>query len=346
MEETTAVKRFYHSLHTPPPLTYLPFDVIVEILCRLPVKLLLQLCCVCKSWNHLILKDHKFAKKQLRMSTKRHHLITTSWFLPSKELAIVTYPLDSIPLHSILTSGTRLNYSPIISHYGWNGLVACFDGLLCFLINDQLGYIYNPCIRKVKKLPNVDLPHVKTYGEYAFGYDPFIDNYKVIVVFSYVQVQVQDKSEVKVHTLGTDSWRRIKDFPSKVPCDRGIFVSGTVNWLTSLDDLTAIVSLHLGKESYQKIPPPDHGDPNKLILDVMRDCLCIFSGESGYSFTDVWLMKEYGNKDSWIKLIRLSFGDSRSHFTKILYISEDNNHVHLLLIDANVIFYCLFQIKF
>ncbi|MCI13750.1 hypothetical protein A2U01_0034870, partial [Trifolium medium] len=38
MEKTIAVKRLNgDSLHTPPSLTNLPFDVIVEILCRLPV---------------------------------------------------------------------------------------------------------------------------------------------------------------------------------------------------------------------------------------------------------------------------------------------------------------------
>jgi hypothetical protein len=42
-------------------------------------------------------------------------------------------------------------------------------------------------------------------------------------------------------------------------------------------------------------------------------------------------MKEYGNKDSWIKLICLPyFGDSSGIFTRILYISEDNNHVLLV----------------
>ncbi|GAU28820.1 hypothetical protein TSUD_21570 [Trifolium subterraneum] len=341
MEETTAVKRLCHSLHTPPLLTYLPLDVIVEILCRLPVKLLLQLCCVCKSWNHLILKDHKFAIKHLGMSIKRHHLIITRW-IQSKDLAIISYPFDSVPLHSIVTSnGTQLDYSHII-RCDWrcnrrHGLVASCDGLLCFHVNDNLVSIYNPCIRKVKNL-YVDF-HVRPYCEYAFGYDPFIDNYKVIVVFSNnVTYDINHhKSEVKVHTLGTDSWRSIKGFPpSKVPHRRpGIFVSGTVNWLTyyNSNGLNAIVSLHLGKETYQEIPLPDYGNFNMLSLGMMRDCLCIFSRESDYSSTDVWLMKEYSNKkDSWIKLIRLPyFGDfGDSFFTKILYIFEDNNHVLLV----------------
>lgn len=42
-------------------------------------------------------------------------------------------------------------------------------------------------------------------------------------------------------------------------------------------------------------------------------------------------MKEYGNKESWIKLIRLPyFGDSGYFFPNILYISEDDTHVLLV----------------
>ncbi|PNY18008.1 F-box protein [Trifolium pratense] len=68
----------------------------------------------------------------------------------------------------------------------------------------------------------------------------------------------------RVNIMGSDYWRRIQDFPCSSPmlgpCDRpGVFVSGTVNWLTfikefHLDDrdstLRAIVSLDLEKESF------------------------------------------------------------------------------------------------
>jgi F-box interacting protein len=282
------------------------------------------------------------------MSTKRQHLITTTRWILSEEFAIISYyPLDSVPLQSILTSkGTRLDYSPDIQHYRY-GLVASCDGLLCFLINDHQAYIYNPCIRKVKQLPYIDLPHVSKYCHYAFGYDPFIDNYKVIVV------QENDrKTEIKVHTLGTDSWRRIKNIPSKFRYGRrGIFVSGTVNWLTcywnGFNDLKAIVSLHLGKESYQEIPVPDNGNFifDSSTLDIMRDCLCIFSRRTFDSPTDVWLMKEYGDKDSWIKLFRLPyFGDSGYFFTRILYISEDN-HVMVVFKELGKLNWVVYDYK-
>ncbi|RHN69125.1 putative F-box domain-containing protein [Medicago truncatula] len=75
------------SLYTP-PLPTLPFDLVAEILCRLPVKLLLQLRCLCKSLNSLIL-DPKFAKKHLRMSTTHHNLMPDDSVKNLKTLGVV-----------------------------------------------------------------------------------------------------------------------------------------------------------------------------------------------------------------------------------------------------------------
>lgn len=158
---------------------------------------------------------------------------------------------------------------------------------------------------------------------YSFGYDPFTDNYKVVAIFCCDYECYRDhhgriikgiEIQVKVHTLGTDSWRRIQDFPSMmIPVyGSGKFVSGSVNWLASTEILYPcvkgpcfIISLDLGKESYQEILQPDYGVVNivTLTLGVLRDCLCIFNYSS--SSNDVWLMKEYGNKESWTKLFSI-----------------------------------------
>jgi hypothetical protein len=156
------------------------------------------------------------------------------------------------------------------------------------------------------------------------------------------------KTQVQVHTLGTDFWTTINGFPNittkyyyhvhghGISIEHGIFVGGTVNWLRFLDsndfnDLPVIVSLHLGKESFQEISLPDHRNLGMLTLDVLRDCLCIFSISD--PFCDVWLMKEYGNKESWVKLIHVpNFGGN--FLTKILYVFEDDNHA-LLVFEEN-----------
>ncbi|XP_057437276.1 F-box/kelch-repeat protein At3g23880-like [Lotus japonicus] len=105
-----------------------------------------------------------------------------------------------------------------------------------------------------------------------------------------------------VHTLGSNSWRKIEDFPG-VPYQRGSdggnFVSNAVNWLAR--DTAGIFSLDLGKETYEEFLQPDYGiEVDYKILDVTRDCLCILAN------SDFWVMKEYGNSESWTKLFSFS----------------------------------------
>ncbi|GAU20921.1 hypothetical protein TSUD_24840 [Trifolium subterraneum] len=315
MDETTAVKSLGgNSLHSSlPSSTYIPLDTIQEtILCRLPVKSLLRFRCICKPWDSLISKDFKFAKKHLRVSPKRQHLITTT-LREAEELTVMCCPFDTLNLHSNFNSkSTQLDYSPIISKYH-DGLIASCDGILCFDIDQCL-------------------------ASYKYNMGTFI----------------HDHVEVHSYTLGTDTWKRIKDFPSMFRLDEvmskhGIFMRGTVNWLAlsdqSFENLDAIVSLHLGKESYQEISLPElspyfNGHSKMLTLYVMRDCLCLFEiyKERSYksdSFTDVWLMKEYGNKDSWIKLFRLPCFGKYAFQTDIVYISEDDDNQVLLVFKAN-----------
>lgn len=169
----------------------------------------------------------------------------------------------SYSIDSIFTSetATQLDYSPINTDC-MDRLIASCDGLICFAIDTHLAVTWNPSIRKLKKLPTLELPPKKFgFTRYAFGYDPFIHNYKVVSVFCYdfkydgIDTKYDCKTQVKVHILGTHSWRRIKDFPALFPHYRpGIIVNGTVNWFAYSNVVSrgnfssVIVSLDLEKE--------------------------------------------------------------------------------------------------
>lgn len=151
----------------------------------------------------------------------------------------------------------------------------------------------------------------------------------MVAVFCYECDRVY-KTQVKIYTLSTNTWRRIQDFPSGVPFDESAkFVSGTLNWLASTTSSSSwvIVSLDLGKESYQELLQPDYGEVVvvTLTLGVLRDCLCILAHSD--TFSDVWVMKEHGNKESWTKMFSVRYmGDDVGlyTYTKALYISEDD----------------------
>ncbi|CAJ2638667.1 unnamed protein product [Trifolium pratense] len=332
----------------------IPFDLVQEILCRLPVKSLMQFQCVCKSWKLLISGDHKFAKKHLHISItqSRHHLMVNKW-----KDALISSIFDAVSEAKI--TQTKLRSPPFLNKGYYFVSVASCHGIVCFQIPYYVVF-WNPSIGKYKTSPFLRLAQ-----HYGLGYDHVNDNYKLVAVYNYDDqgdssdddngngnggdddddddvFEVSKKTEVMVHTLGTDCWRKIRKFPCGVPVGKsaGIFIGGAINWVTSKDgnefyaSSYFIVSLNMANESYQEILQPDYGElfVVGLTLGVLRDCLCIFS--HGESFVDIWLMNEYGVKKSWNKLFTIPFVKDIGLYpsNKAIYIYEDEQ---VLLVSSD-----------
>jgi len=330
-----------------PPL---PFDLVPEILCRLPVKLLLQFRCVCKSWKSLI-SDPKFAKKHLHMSKAsmdRHHIILyTNLTYNSPNLFPWTFQISSLFRAALSTSSdgvtqTQLSFPDNIL-YPILRVCSC-DGVICFTVNNRL-LLWNPSIRKFNMFP--PLEHSvrgrrnarSLSSSYSIGYDHFTHTYKIVVVFFFKD----DTNQVHVYTLGTDSWKRIGDLPYSCCISKpGVFASGTINWLARDDARSSIVvSLHFEKESYQKILHPNV-ETNLWTLGVLKECLCIFAYTD--MFVDVWIMNECGNNQPWTKLYRVPHTVDRGHhpYCTPLYITEDDQvlmYFHDRSMHTNLVVY-------
>ncbi|XP_058721863.1 F-box/kelch-repeat protein At3g23880-like [Vicia villosa] len=319
-------------------LPTLPLDLTVEILCRLPVKFLLQFRSVCKLWNSLI-SDSKFTNKHLHQSTThRINSVFYSSFL--RRHIFESYPLDSI-FSNIYTNVTHfhLDHPPnsFDEDYPLDGacsIVASCNGIVClaYSYDDSFVLLWNPSIRKFKELPSPEnlKVHFIITTSYGFGYDHVNDNYKVVLVFRYSI----NKTQVLVHTVGTEFWKSIQKFPfGCVPLGRsGTFVSGTINWVPlkhgRVKSKSFIVSFDLRTESYRKILQPDYGefvpDAEELSLGVLRECLCLIS------YSNVWIMKEFGNKGSWTKIFTNTY-NSCFDLTKAIYMFDDDQ----LLLEAS-----------
>lgn len=115
-------------------LPTLLFDLLPEILCRLPVKLPVQLRCLCKFFNSLI-SNPRFAKKHLQLSNKRHHLMVTSRNYLG-EYVQYDSPIPSLFSKSIIIQ-TQL-YPPNSIKLGHNyAFVLCScDGIFCGTLKD------------------------------------------------------------------------------------------------------------------------------------------------------------------------------------------------------------------
>ncbi|XP_071687365.1 putative F-box protein At3g16210 [Rutidosis leptorrhynchoides] len=132
-------------------------DVVVEIVARLDVEDVIRCKSVCKSWYNLISSDY-FVKTHLKRSynnNRKHGYIR-------------------IRLHWMINNVTKLRGCTMVG--------SC-DGLVCISPDKGEFLITNPSTREVRKLPMIPY-RVRERMCWGFGYDPFTDDYKVVVGFN------------------------------------------------------------------------------------------------------------------------------------------------------------------
>ncbi|RYR79372.1 F-box/kelch-repeat protein At3g23880 isoform X2 [Arachis hypogaea] len=223
----------------------LPFELIIEILTRLPLTTLLRFRSVCKSWNSLI-TDPSFALNHLHATSTRRLIFTRP-----ADPYFTDYSLSSA-FASTSAAATRLFPSAVPGSHFHHSIVGSCNGLLCLFTVSRNLLLWNPSTGKFRNLPSLEDQRFSVVTS-GFGYDHVTHSYKVVVVL-YIKNHEFDS---RVHTLGSDSWRRIQHFPlSSTACCPGRFVSGMLSWL---DKNRFIVSLDLALESYRRISLPDFG---------------------------------------------------------------------------------------
>ncbi|KAK3036935.1 hypothetical protein RJ639_030900 [Escallonia herrerae] len=290
----------------PAEVLNLPADIIRNIFTRLPAKFLMQFRCVSKRWGAVI-DSPEFVKEHLNRSVATGanlHLILggESGNYYSAKVA----SLDCVvQLNAEFDARFTLSGS-------CNGLLLLERG------RDEI-FLLNPSTRKYKKLPNPLIPD-PGYLEYTsicygFGYDPVCDDYKVFLVMEFRDGDDQwIKSETRVYSLKSNSWKCLRDFPYSLPYRRvnGVHVKGAVHMVVAfgrenLPPGREIVAFDLRTEGYRTVPKPDYEDKNcvGMITDVLGGCLCLTVIYCEYR-VDMWVMKEYGVKESWVKLVTLA----------------------------------------
>ncbi|XP_028065948.1 F-box/kelch-repeat protein At3g06240-like [Camellia sinensis] len=283
----------------------LPQELIAEILCRLPVKSLSRFKSVSHSWCSLISNPH-FAQTHFTQTTNKmpDRLILIS---DSHILFSVDYSVDS-PV------ATEIHFPSVEdeSYDVWAEILGSCNGLVLALNESDVAmYLLNPSTRESKKIPESPfaLNSVNACNLCGLGYDSMSDDFK-IVMLSYYGGGVDEESGattetntiVSVYSLKSYSWRKIQG-SSYLHCagdPSGVYLNGCIHWLAqrSSDYISVIVAFDLGNEVFREFLPPPF--VNNAVLPwfypaVLGGYLCL------PAFTDVWVMKEYGKKESWTK---------------------------------------------
>ncbi|GKB05538.1 putative F-box domain-containing protein [Tanacetum coccineum] len=246
-------------------------NIVEDILARSQVEDLLRCKSVCKSWKSLI-SSRRFVKYHLNYNLKKK-----------------AYNNES--------GDTRIEFDSEYCHR----LVGSSNGLVCIHVcfKDEL-FVINPSTREVKKLRNP--PKYIVIEVLGFGYDSSIDDFKVVVGFSY-----QDSNDILfiVLELKSNVWKSVAGEVKGCPLLKygdtyGTLCNGVIYWPFRGK---VIVSFDLSKEVIIEIPQPDPpcdslqgdslDDDYTYTLGTIKDRLCIIYQNERTKEIETWVMKNY-----------------------------------------------------
>ncbi|GMI74250.1 CONSTITUTIVE EXPRESSER OF PR GENES 1, CONSTITUTIVE EXPRESSER OF PR GENES 30 [Hibiscus trionum] len=281
-------------------------DIIPEILCRLGVKDLLRFRCVSKPWCSLI-DSPDFIKLHLSQSLNT----STHLSIVLRDCYLFSIYFDSLKADQMLNN-------PFSTEYIITEILGSCNGLFALFNCDEEIALWNPSTRKFHMLPVTDIEFprdfcIRQFIVYGFGHDPISDDYKLVrMVQFYGKEDDSFDSEVKVYSLRTNSWRRIKDFPFYLLYKRayGVLANNSLHWFVfknPSDTHRFIAAFDLRTEEYRLVELPDYiGEGFYMCVNSIGDSLCLIVNYYEGSVVDIWMMKEYGVKESWIKMVSVN----------------------------------------
>ncbi|KAF5194937.1 F-box protein [Thalictrum thalictroides] len=302
----------------------LPLDIIMDIFSRLPIKTILQCKCVCKNWFNII-SNPTFSIVQFSQATNVSNpdiILNYKYNLYFAENNDDEYNKN----HPIL-SCKKIDNSPVKNTSSMANLsvLGSYNGLLCLTVLHKIRflgsnpiYIFNPITGDRLRLPDPqsyedeDKPRIFLSG---LGFDVSIGKFKIVLAFCYSD---DSKSELQVHTLGSNIWRRKVGIVPIEPFDSlqdfsFVFVNGSLHWITIADNFPnsrklVITSFHFGVEEFGIVPKPKSVvvDPQLIypriyfVLGVLDEHLSLVDSSSR-NFIRIWFKKNDNGKKSWIK---------------------------------------------
>ncbi|XP_057792516.1 F-box/kelch-repeat protein At3g06240-like [Salvia miltiorrhiza] len=302
---------------------YFPADLWIEILIKLPVKSLIRFTAVSKSWRSLITSPN-FNSVHLSNAKNRALLRRYDKHDKHEHYHLLEFAAKNGAFG--INSCSEFEF-PLKSQIGYFRIVGSCDGLVCltddfFLYPSQPVILWNPSVRNRVILPqaitNPKGPHIVVLG---FGVANGV--YKVVRL---VYCRKPDDygfgvpPQAEIFSLGAGRWRKVWGFDIKLRilefmwCQ--VLLNGVVHWLgyEPIDDdhssRSSILAFEIDNEVFGEVMLPD------LLAKEAVNSLCLFASEGSLALVkyssaseieacDVWIMKEYGVKKSWMKLYRI-----------------------------------------
>ncbi|EEF40116.1 conserved hypothetical protein [Ricinus communis] len=290
---------------------YIPHDIILSILLRLPVKSIIRFKAVHSSWLSLI-SSPEFSFRHLhheRACFHKHGVIQirnrhTAYPCLSLRSSFDTAAEDVDRDHDLVDIQNPFGEVYHSTYIRAEVLGSC-NGLLlvCLIHRDRRSrefLLWNPSTREHEKIScNYYSPLTNIVG---LGYDEFNDNYKIVDV----SFKRPGEAVINVYNLKERCWEiKNYDFPYKVYYYQPgtTLANGIPHWLVLRRVNYAsvvLLSFDVVEEKFKEVPLPAAIKASTYI-STLYGYLCMGDADSREIWM-VWIMREYGVGKSWIKL--------------------------------------------
>ncbi|GMI66279.1 F-Box Protein92 [Hibiscus trionum] len=290
----------------------LPREVVVHILSRLPLTSLLNSKLVCRAWRTLTQDPFLISNHLSHLAEAGNDpsfILQSNWPIPDQR-----HFIDFFDHSEGKVISKKLPTSTPPMH-----LVDSCNGLLCMSYNSRNLYICNPFTGLCIELPRL-VQYPSKLGLLGFGFHQTRKEHKVIQIVFRRKLKRDHpnedpstliQSEVQILTIGTPSWRTLETIPYRFKKSASkALVNGRFHWLLDPNKYTMaslLVSFDLETEQFQEVPKPDCCGSDMCLrhLLVVRGCLSAGAFHDDDGRLEIWVMKEYGVKESWIKEFRI-----------------------------------------
>ncbi|KAG2309362.1 hypothetical protein Bca52824_029110 [Brassica carinata] len=279
----------------------LPWDLVVEILSRVPATSLSPLRFTCKRLNDLF-NDQDFIRKHLDKAEKQCMVLMLS------DLKVYSMNVDHDGVHdNVVDPQASLNFKDFHnsqrrnfpnSHFHCNGLLLCTTG-------DSRLVVWNPCTGQISWIP---IPYSDRYeqkSEFVIGYDNN-KNYKIM----------------RIYDFGSHSWRDLDDLILKKGTIiwEGVSLKGNTYWIAYKKyEQDRLLSFDFSTERFKwmSILFPSSGDdcvPRALSVVREEGLSVLYSSIYGHQENiEIWMTTDDNigqTKDlSWSKFLSVEQGE-------------------------------------
>ncbi|XP_065863464.1 F-box protein CPR1-like [Euphorbia lathyris] len=282
---------------------YIPDDVIVDILSKLPSRSVLKFKSVCKRWHSLI-SDPVFLKIHFNQPSRNPKLLFS---IAGSQIQVLDYE-NQLFNDSCLSGPLKFPGETCLKHAK---VVGSSCGLVCVATNSwgNTFSIWNPLTGVCRKIPRLSCQVSNKYYFHGLGYDSVNNDLKLVI-------SMDRRITCNLFSLKANSWKTIPCplamkyyHPGPVPeplyailpwNSLATVLKGIFHWLVvaNLNNECEIVAFDSAKETFQKLKLPVNAPLKSSVVSLFehRESLCVsFSKTESCHVKDIWMMKECGS---------------------------------------------------